>query len=85
MKDSFESSYLRLEEILEQMNSKQISLEASLALYKEADALINSCNEKLKKTEQEVEILIKNREGNLSLDQSGKPETTAFSHASELP
>lgn len=85
MKDSFENSYLRLEEILEQMNSKQISLEDSLALYKEADSLINSCNEKLKKTEQEVEILIKNREGNISLDQAGKPETAAFSHVSELP
>lgn len=85
MKDtSFESSYLRLEEILEQMNSKQVSLEDSLALYKEADNLINSCYEKLKKTEQEVEILMKNREGNLNLDQEGKPETAAFSHTSEL-
>jgi exodeoxyribonuclease VII small subunit len=49
MKDtSFESSYLRLEEILEQMNSKKVSLEESLSLYKEADCLISSCNEKLK-------------------------------------
>jgi exodeoxyribonuclease VII small subunit len=85
MKDtSFESSYTRLEEILEQMNSKQVSLEESLALYKEADHLISSCNEKLKKAEQEVETLIKNREGDLCLDQEGKPETEVFSHVSEL-
>lgn len=84
MKDiPFESSYLRLEEILEQMNSKKVSLEESLALYKEADHLINSCNEKLKKAEQEVKMLIKNREGNLVLDQEGKPETAVFSHISE--
>ena len=84
MKDaSFESSYLRLEEILEQMNSKKVSLEESLALYKEADCLISSCNEKLKKAEQEVEILVKNREGNLLLDSEGKPETASFSHVSE--
>ncbi|HEV3269885.1 MAG TPA: exodeoxyribonuclease VII small subunit, partial [Candidatus Rhabdochlamydia sp.] len=74
MKDaSFESSYLRLEEILEQMNSKKVSLEESLVLYKEADCLINSCNEKLKKAEQEVEILMKNREGSLVIDPEGKP------------
>lgn len=84
MKDtSFENSYLRLEEILEQMNSKKVSLEESLALYKEADHLISSCNEKLKKAEQEVEMLVKNREGNLVLDQEGKPETTVFSHVGE--
>ncbi len=84
MKDtSFENSYLRLEEILEQMNSKKVSLEESLALYKEADCLINSCNEKLKKAEQEVEVLIKNREGSLLIDPEGKPETAPFLHASE--
>jgi len=84
MKDtSFENSYLRLEEILEQMNSKKVSLEESLALYKEADCLINSCNEKLKKAEQEVEILMKNREGGLVMNQEGKPETAPFSHTSE--
>lgn len=81
--DSFESSYLRLEEILEQMNSKKVSLEESLALYKEADCLINSCNEKLKKAEQEVEILMKNREGDLVIDTEGKPETAPFLHTSE--
>ena len=84
MKDtSFESSYLRLEEILEQMNSKKVSLEESLALYKEADCLISSCNEKLKKAEQEVEILIKNREGGLVIDQEGKPKTAPFLHTNE--
>ena len=84
MKDtSFESSYLRLEEILEQMNSKKVSLEESLSLYREADCLISSCNEKLKKAEQEVEVLIKNREGSLVIDSEGKPETANSSHASE--
>lgn len=84
MKDaSFESSYLRLEEILEQMNSKKVSLEESLVLYKEADCLISSCNEKLKKAEQEVEVLIKNREGGLMIDRDGKPETAPFLQTNE--
>ncbi|MDR2539717.1 MAG: exodeoxyribonuclease VII small subunit [Chlamydiales bacterium] len=86
MKDHvFENSYLRLEEILEQMNSKKVSLKESVALYEEAVCLINSCNEELKEVEQIVEKLSKNREGGLVIDSEGKPETAPFLHASEHP
>lgn len=86
MKDHvFENSYLRLEEILEQMNSKKVSLKESVALYEEAICLINSCNEDLKEAEQTVEKLSKNRKGDLVIDSEGKPETVPFLHTSEQP
>jgi len=59
MKDekTFEVAYERLEEILEKMNSEQVSLDVSLALYEEADKLIGTCQKKLQDAEQKIEIL----------------------------
>ncbi|NNM43334.1 MAG: exodeoxyribonuclease VII small subunit [Chlamydiae bacterium] len=76
---SFEEAYSRLEQILESMNSGKLSLEQSLKLYEEADLLISSCNSKLQEAEQKIEILVKNRNGDLSLDENGKPLTEVFS------
>ena len=79
---TFEGAYSRLEEILEKMNSGKLSLEASLTLYEEADQLIASCNTKLCQAEKKIELLIKNREGDLSLSSSGSPEVQEFSPTS---
>lgn len=75
---SFESAYARLEEILEQINSGKVSLEESLRLYEEADKLIIRCSKQLTDAEKKIEILIKNREGELVIDGNGKPKTEAF-------
>jgi exodeoxyribonuclease VII small subunit len=75
---SFEASYARLEEILEKMNSGKVSLEDSLRLYEEADRLINWCSKQLTEAEKKIEILVKNREGDLVLDEQGKPQTQPF-------
>lgn len=64
---SFESSLARLEEILEKMNSGATSLEESLKLYEEADHLIATCNKKLNDAEKKIEVLIKNRSGEPTL------------------
>jgi exodeoxyribonuclease VII small subunit len=58
---SFEEAYKRLEEILEILNNSQITLEESLKVYEEADTLINLCSSKLTLAEQKVQVLIKNR------------------------
>jgi exodeoxyribonuclease VII small subunit len=75
---SFESAYARLEEILEKMNSGKVSLEDSLKLYEEADGLIARCSKQLTAAEKKIEVLIKNREGELLTDASGKPQTQEF-------
>lgn len=75
---SFEDSFTRLEEILEKINSGKSSLEESLTLYEEADKLIVTCNKKLSDAEQKVEMLIKGRQGELTMNPDGKPLTQDF-------
>jgi exodeoxyribonuclease VII small subunit len=78
---SFESAYARLEEILETMNSGKISLEESLKLYEEADRLIAWSSKRLNEAEKKIEMLVKNREGELVLDEKGRPLTQEFAAA----
>jgi exodeoxyribonuclease VII small subunit len=75
---SFEESVKRLEEILEKMNSGKITLDESLQLFEEADKLITTCNKRLHDAEQKIEVLIKNRQGDISLDEDQSPETKEF-------
>lgn len=82
----FEEAYERLEQILEKMNSEQVSLDEALALYEEADILIGTCQKKLNDAEKKVEILLKNRDSSLQLDDDLRPKTEEFiaSHSSAL-
>lgn len=75
---SFEAAFSRLEEILEKMNSGTVSLDESLSLYEEADKLILNCNKKLNDAERKIEMLIKNRQGELTLGADQKPITQDF-------
>ncbi len=75
---SFEAAFSRLEEILEKMNSSSVSLDESLKLYEEADKLITACNKRLTDAEKKIEILIKNRNGDLQLGPDQKPQTQDF-------
>lgn len=74
---NFEQAYARLEEILEKMNSGKVSLDDSLKLYEEADQLIVSCNKKLTEAEQKIEVLLKNRTGDVVLEND-KPVMQEF-------
>jgi exodeoxyribonuclease VII small subunit len=75
---SFEEAFKRLEEILEKINSGATTLEESLELYEEADKLMIECSKKLSEAEAKVEMLIKNRTGELQLGQDNKPLTQDF-------
>lgn len=75
---NFEKSLERLEEILEKMNTGAVGLDESLKLYEEADTLIKGCSTKLNEAERKIEILIKNRDGNLTIDADGKPGAEPF-------
>lgn len=69
----FEKAFARLEEILEKMTRGDVPLDESLKLYEEADRLIVSSSKKLQEAEKKVEILIKNRNGELQLGPDNKP------------
>ena len=75
---SFEEAYVRLEGILNELNGGETPLEKSLELYEEADRLIALCSVKLNCAEQKIETLIKNRSGELVLNDEGKPEIKTF-------
>lgn len=77
-KENFESAFIRLEEILEKMNASSIGLDESLKLYEEADKLISFCSKRLNDAERTIEILIKNRNGELVLGQDQKPQLQEF-------
>lgn len=74
----FEASFSRLEEILERLNSGNVSLDDSLKLYEEADKLILACNRRLTQAERRIEMLMKNRSGELSLGSDQHPLTQDF-------
>ena len=82
---SFEAAYARLEEILAKMDSGKVSLEDSLTLYEEADTLINWCSKRLTEAEKKIEVLVKNREGGLLIDEHGRPQSHPFTSAATAP
>lgn len=74
----FENAFKRLEEILERMSRSEASLDESLKLYEEADGLIAQCSKKLNEAEKRVEVLIKNRTGELQTSSEGTPLKRPF-------
>ncbi|NGX59541.1 MAG: Exodeoxyribonuclease 7 small subunit [Chlamydiae bacterium] len=80
---TFESAYERLEQILEKMNAEQVSLDEALALYEEADILIGTCQKKLSEAEQKIEILLKNRDGSVRVNEKELPQTEDFVSSNE--
>ncbi len=75
---NFEDSFKRLEEILEKLNSSKVSLDESLKLFEEANRLMIKCQKRLLLAEQKIEILIKNRNGEIETDSQGAPLKAPF-------
>jgi len=65
----FESSLARLESLVEQMESGELSLDESLKLFEEGIKLTRECQQALTDAEQKV---------NLLLEKSGVTETSEF-------
>ena len=82
---TFEEAYARLEEILEKINLGEVSLENSIALYEEADGLINKCNNKIDSAEKKITTLMKNREKELVVNDDGNPVEKDFIHNKDNP
>jgi exodeoxyribonuclease VII small subunit len=74
---SFESSVQRLEEIVEQMESADLPLDQIIERYEEGMKLLVVCEEKLKVAEAKIELLTRDKSGNVSrseLDQAASVE-----------
>jgi len=63
----FEAALEELEQVVEQLESGDLSLEDSLAAFEKGVGLVKLCNEKLTEVEKKVELLVKDKEGKLQL------------------
>ncbi|MFQ5683924.1 MAG: exodeoxyribonuclease VII small subunit [Candidatus Binatia bacterium] len=66
-KKKFEKALEELEEVVERLESGEISLEDSLAAFEEGIGLVKYCNQKLTEVEKKIELLVKDKEGNIRL------------------
>ncbi len=64
---NFDSALERLEDIVEQLESGQLSLEESLAIFEEGVSLSLYCQKELKKTDGKVQRLLKKLNGDFEL------------------
>jgi len=74
---AFEEALKRLERIVEDLESEEISLEASLKKYEEGISLIKQCHKKIEEARKKIEVLIKKEGGKLELkgfDESAAKE-----------
>ena len=69
----FEEAIKRLEEIVEEMEGKDLQLEKSIKLFQEGMELAAFCNSKLDDAEKKVNIVMKNAQGQLT-EEKFNPE-----------
>ena len=58
-KKTFETALTKLEQITEELENGELSLEKSLEKFNEAMALVQFCNGKLDEAKSQVEVLLK--------------------------
>lgn len=75
---SYEQAFQRLEQIVEKLSVSQVALSEMLALYEEAEKLLQFCSSSLLDAEQKIEQLVKQRNGQLSVDGKNRPMTQPF-------
>jgi exodeoxyribonuclease VII small subunit len=63
----FESALEELEQVVEQLESGELSLEDSLSAFEKGIGLVRFCNHKLSEVEKKIEMLVKEKEGKLQL------------------
>jgi len=64
----FEAALTRLEEIVQELEKGDLSLEQSLKLFEEGIKLSRICNKQLAEAERKVEILVKDKNGNIGAE-----------------
>ena len=64
---TFESSLGELERIVRKLEDGEMSLEESLKLFEDGVKLSRECQQRLDQAERRIEVLLKDSDGNLSL------------------
>jgi exodeoxyribonuclease VII small subunit len=64
-KQTFEQAMKRLEEIVQELESGDLGLDASFKKFQEGMKLSSFCAKKLDETEKKVSLLIKNEDGTI--------------------
>jgi exodeoxyribonuclease VII small subunit len=67
-KESFETSLHALEEVVERLESGDLTLEESLECFEQGVKSAARCRKLLKEVELKVELLLKDRDGGLTLE-----------------
>ena len=71
---NFEAALARLEEIVKKLETGALPLEQSLKLFEEGVKLSRLCNKRLEEAERKVEILLKDKAGNIAAQPFEEPE-----------
>jgi exodeoxyribonuclease VII small subunit len=71
----FETAMARLEEIVQKLEQGDLPLEQSLKLFEEGIRLSRICNTRLEEAERKVEILLKDKTGNVIAKPFEEEET----------
>ena len=67
LNQTFETALEQLEQIVEQLESGELSLEDSLAAFETGVGLVKHCNQKLNEVEKKLELLVRDKDGKLQL------------------
>ena len=65
----FDAALEELEQIVEQLESGELSLEDSLSAFENGVGLVRFCNQKLNDVEKKIEMLVRDKEGKLELKE----------------
>ena len=66
----FEEAFKRLEVIVGNLESGDLSLEESMKLFEEGIGLTEACKSRIEDAEQKIQLLLKNSDGKLKLEET---------------
>ena len=67
LNQTYEAALEDIERIVEQLESGELSLEDSLAVFEKGVGLTKYCYQKLDEVEKKIELLVKDKDGKLRL------------------
>ena len=70
----YEESFARVEELVKELESGELSLKASIQKYEEAVKSMNRCYQLLDEAQKKIELLVKDSEGIITGRQDFKTE-----------
>jgi len=62
-KQNFETALKKLEEVVEKLESGEISLDQSLKLFEQGISLVRQCSKRLDEVESKVQVLVSDERG----------------------